>query len=122
MENRSCNIIRLSEVTSTNDYLKELGTGEDSAAHPWLASDKHRVELARQEIETAFWLLTQSVRDAEEACETNPCPQTRALRNAMVTLESVAHFWRNATEAFMLTRVYRIDGAPSTRGARDSLT
>lgn len=93
---------------------------EGISANSWRAGDNKILELAMQEKETAFWLLAQSVPDANQAYQMNPTPYTRALRDAMLDLKSAAGFWTDATRAFMLARVYAIDGAPATRASAEA--
>lgn len=98
-------------------FFEAISTDGGDSSHPWLAADNRKVELAMQEVETAFWLLAQSVPDAEEAVKINPTPQTRELLEAMNTLKSAAQFWLDAKQAYLQARVYAIDGAPSTRAS-----
>jgi len=73
------------------------------------------VSRTSQEKETAIWLLDQSIRDANDARRTNPTPQTQALYDAMLSLRSATLLCHDATQAYLLTKIYAIDGAPSTR-------
>jgi len=93
---------------------------ESTAKFPWFAPDKRTVELAMQEKETAFWLLAQSIPDANQAVKANPTEQTRELLDAMLNLRSAAQFWRDITQAYLYTKTYAIDGAPSTRASVES--
>jgi hypothetical protein len=106
-----------------SEHLKHYATlrhPEATKEFPWYAPDKNTVELAMQEKETAFWLLAQSIPDANQAVKTNPTPQTRGLLDAMLNLRSSAEFWRDVTQAYLYTKTYAIDGAPSTRASVES--
>jgi hypothetical protein len=93
-----------SSSPDTNLILRELLEPTDKT-----------IDRAGREKQTALWLLQQSIPDANEALKANPTPETRALRDAMNNLKSVALFWHNATRAYLLTKLYTIDGAPVTR-------
>ena len=106
-----------------SDHLKSYANLRPPGAtteFPWYAPDKKTVELAMQEKETAFWLLAQSIPDANQAVKANPTGQTRELLDAMLSLRSAAQFWRDVTQAYLYTKTYAIDGAPSTRASVES--
>lgn len=101
------------------EYIDEISAIEAEAGNPWLASDSRKVKLAMQELDTAFWLLKQSVANADDAVKINPTAQTRGLLEAMNALNSAADFWLDAKQAFLQSSIYAIDGAPSTRALID---
>ncbi|MBN2269401.1 MAG: hypothetical protein JXN61_02240, partial [Sedimentisphaerales bacterium] len=103
-----------------SDHLRhyaKLRHPEVTTEFPWYAPDKKTVELAMQEKDTAFWLLAQSISDANQALKTNPTPQTRELFDSMLNLRSAGQFWKDITQAFLYTKTYAIDGAPGTRAS-----
>lgn len=73
------------------------------------------IDKASLEKETALWLLQQSIADANQVLKADPTPQTRALVEAMQNLKTIAQFFHSATRAYLLTKLYEIDGAPVTR-------
>ena len=103
-----------------SDHLRNYANirhPEVTGKFPWYAPNKRTVALAMQEKETAFWLLAQSISDANQAVEASPTEQTRELLDAMLNLRSAAQFWRDITQAFLYTKTYAIDGAPGTRAS-----
>ena len=78
------------------------------------------LERAKQEKETALWLIRQCLADSEAALKANPNAETRALHQAMQRLEFASQYWQHVTEVYLLTKIYAIDGAPATRSAAES--
>jgi hypothetical protein len=78
------------------------------------------VELVSQDKETALWLITQSVASAEAAAKINPSPELRSLPQAMEQLKLAVQFWRHAAQAYLMARVYAIDGAPVSRSSAEA--
>jgi hypothetical protein len=103
IDDRIKHFARISSSPDTNLVLRELLEPTDKT-----------IDSAGREKQTALWLLQQSIRDANEALKVNPTPETRALSKAMNNLNSVALFWYNATRAYVLTKLYAIDGATVT--------
>jgi len=104
IDDRIKHFARISSSPDTDLVLRELLEPTDKT-----------IQRAAGEKQTALWLLQQSIPDANEALKANPTPETCALRDAMSRLKSVALFWHNATRAYLLTKLYAIDGAPVTR-------
>jgi len=109
----------LSEIDDRIKYFARISSSPeaDLVLSELLEPTDKTIDRAGQEKQTALWLLQQSIPDANAAFESNPTPETRALRDAINRLKSVALFWQDATQAYLLTKVYAIDGAPSTRAA-----
>jgi hypothetical protein len=107
----------LSEIDDRIKHFARFSSSPDAdlVLRELLEPTDKTIDRAGQEKQTALWLLQQSIPDANEALKVNPTPETRALADAMQKLKSVALFWHNATQAYLLTKVYAIDGAPSTR-------
>ena len=75
------------------------------------------IKQAIEEKETAFWLLKQSISDAEAAVKVQPTPEARALVDTMTKLQSAAAISRDLTDVYLRTKMYAFDGAPSTRAS-----
>jgi len=97
-----------------------LDESSSTALKELLEPTDKTVELVRQDKETALWLISQSVANAEAAAKINPTTEIRALSRAMERLRMAVQFWQHAAQAYLLARMYAIDGASSTRTAAEA--
>jgi len=101
--------LKVSSSAGTKEIMQKL-----------LEPTNKTVELVRGDKETALWLILQSLAKAEAAAKINPSPELRALPEAMERLQMAVHFWRYAGEAYLLSAMYAVDGASSTRSSAEA--
>lgn len=100
---------RPSLSATTKKVLRELLEPTDNTA-----------ERIRQDTETALWLIRQSTASAEAAAKINPTAEMRTLIQGLERLRMSALFWQEVKEAYLLAKIYQIDGAPATRTAAEA--
>ncbi len=112
-------ILSLEAIDARIKHLARISSSPDAdlVLCELLEPTDKTIDRAEQEKQTALWLIQQSIADANEALKTNLTPWTFYLCDTMQRLQSTALFWQDATQAYLLTKVYAIDGAPSTRAA-----
>ncbi|MHC4545432.1 MAG: hypothetical protein ACYTDW_13350 [Planctomycetota bacterium] len=98
-----------------------LDESSSAALKELLEPTDKTVERVRQDKETALWLISQSVASAKAAEKINPSAELRSLPKAMERLQMTVQFWRYAAHAYLLARVYAIDGAPVTRSSAEAV-
>ena len=97
-----------------------LNESSSTALKELLEPTDKTVELVSQDKETALWLISQSVTSAEAAAKINPSAELRSLPQAMERLQMVTQFSQRVDRAYLLARVYAIDGAPVTRSSAEA--
>jgi ribosomal protein S18 len=73
------------------------------------------LERAKAEKETAQWLIAQSLQEAQELAKNHPSTESRALQKALEQFPQLKSFWNDATQAYVLAKIYAFDGTESTR-------
>lgn len=99
---------RPSLSAATRKVLQELLEPTDNTA-----------ERIRQDTETALWLIRQSAANAEAAEKINPTAEVRTLIQALERLRIAALFWQELKQAYLLAKIYQVDGASGTRTAAE---
>lgn len=97
-----------------------LDESSSTALKELLEPTDKTVELVRQDKETALWLISQSVASTQAAVQKNPTGEVLALLQGIERLRMAALFWREAKEAYLLSKIYATDGASSTRTAAEA--
>lgn len=103
IDDRIKHFARISSSPDTDLVLRELLEPTDKT-----------IERAAGEKQTALWLLQQSIPDANEAFKIMPSPEHHALLESMRKLRSTTLLCHDATQAYLLSKIYAIDGAPAT--------
>ncbi|MHC4308636.1 MAG: hypothetical protein ACYSSN_01705 [Planctomycetota bacterium] len=97
-----------------------LDESSSAALKELLEPTDKTVERIRQDKETALWLISQSTASAGAAAKINPSAELRSLPQAMERLRMVTQFSQRVDHAYLLARVYAIDGAPVTRSSAEA--
>jgi len=117
---RSGRILPFDQADSRlSTFCAALGPALSSTQKLLCDPNDKTLHRADQQKQTAQWLLVQSLADANQALHTHPTPAVRQLYDALVRLQSTLQLHRQLTRAFLLAKIYAIDGAPSTRHAAE---